>query len=47
LLSVARQGTIRVRDMEFVVRDSAGNIRKAQVSELGGAGGADPQRLNK
>lgn len=41
LLSLARQGTIRILNVEFVVKDSAGNTRKAEVSELGGAGGTD------
>jgi hypothetical protein len=41
LLSLARQGTIRILDMEFVVKDSAGNTRKAEVSELGNPDGAD------
>jgi Family of unknown function (DUF6325) len=41
LLSLARQGTIRILDAEFVVKDSAGNTRKAEVSDLGGASGTD------
>jgi hypothetical protein len=41
LLSPARQGTSRVLDMEFVIKDSAGNTRKADASELVGADGAD------
>jgi hypothetical protein len=41
LLSLARQGTIRVLDVEFVVKDSAGNTRKAEAGELGGADGVD------
>lgn len=41
LLSLARQGTIRILDVEFVVKDSAGNTRKAVVSELHGTDGTD------
>jgi hypothetical protein len=41
LLFLARQGTIRILDVEFVVKDSAGNARKAEASELGGADGTD------
>ena len=41
LLSLARQGTIRVLDVEFVVKDSAGNTRRAEASELGGSDGVD------
>ena len=41
LLSLERQGTIRILDAEFVVKDSAGNTRKADVSELDGADGTD------
>ncbi len=41
LLSLARQGTIRVLDVEFVVKDSAGNTGKAEASELGGSDGVD------
>ena len=41
LLSLADQGTIRILDMEFVVKDSAGHVRKAEVSELGRADGTD------
>lgn len=41
LLSLARQGTIRILDVEFVVKDPAGDTRKAAVSELGGADGTD------
>jgi len=37
LLSLARQGTIRVLDAEFIIRDSAGNARKAAAAELGGS----------
>jgi hypothetical protein len=36
-VSLARQGTIRVLDAEFVVKDSVGNTRKAEASELGGS----------
>ena len=41
LLSLARQGTIRVLDVEFVVKDPAGRTRKAEASELGGPDGVD------
>jgi hypothetical protein len=41
LLSLARQGTIRILDAEFVIRDSTGKTRKADVSELGGMNGSD------
>jgi hypothetical protein len=41
LLSLADRGTIRILDMEFVVKDSGGSIRKAEVSELGRADGTD------
>jgi len=34
LLSLARQGTIRILDVEFVIKDSTGNTRKVDVSEL-------------
>jgi uncharacterized protein DUF6325 len=39
LLSLARQGTIRILDAEFIIKDSAGNARKAEVAELGGSAG--------
>jgi len=41
LMSLVRQGTIRILDAEFVVKDAAGSTRRAEVSDLGGAGGAD------
>ena len=41
LMSLVRQGTIRVLDAEFVVKDAAGGTRRAEVSDLGGAGGTD------
>lgn len=41
LLSLTRQGTIRILDAEFIVKDSAGDARKAEVGELGGADGPD------
>jgi len=41
LLSLAGQGTIRILDAEFVVKDRAGGIRRAEVSELGDADGVD------
>ncbi len=39
LLSLADQGTIRILDAEFIIKDAAGKARKAEVAELGGAGG--------
>jgi hypothetical protein len=36
LLSLARQGTIRILDAEFMIKDSAGNTHKAEVSEFNG-----------
>ncbi|HEX3512477.1 MAG TPA: DUF6325 family protein [Trebonia sp.] len=41
LLALARQGTIRVLDVEFLVKDSAGRTRKAEAGELGGSDGVD------
>jgi hypothetical protein len=41
LLSLAREGTIRILDVEFVVKDAAGNSRRAEVSELGSPDGID------
>jgi hypothetical protein len=41
LMSLVRQGTIRILDAEFVVKDADGSTRRAEVSDLGGAGGAD------
>jgi hypothetical protein len=41
LLSLVRQGTIRVLDAEFIIKDAAGNARKAEAAELGGSAGAD------
>ena len=35
LLSLAAAGTIRILDAEFIVKDAAGNARKADVAELG------------
>ena len=40
LLSLARQGTIRILDAEFIVKDAAGNARKIDAAELGGSAGA-------
>jgi hypothetical protein len=40
LMSLADQGTIRILDAEFVVKDPAGRTRRAEVSDLGGADGA-------
>jgi Family of unknown function (DUF6325) len=40
LLSLARQGTIRILDAEFIIKDAAGNARKADAGELGGSAGA-------
>ena len=39
LLSLARQGTIRILDAEFIVKDAAGNARTAEAAELGGSAG--------
>jgi Family of unknown function (DUF6325) len=41
LLSLARQGTIRILDAEFIIKDAAGNARKADAAEVGGSAGAD------
>ena len=41
LLSLADQGTIRILDAEFIIKDAAGNARKAEVAELGGSASAD------
>jgi hypothetical protein len=41
LLSLADQGTIRILDAEFIVKDAVGNARKAEPAELGGAGNTD------
>lgn len=41
LLSLAREGTIRILDVEFVVKDAAGHTRRAEVSELGNPDGID------
>ena len=41
LLSLARQGTIRILDAEFIIKDAAGNARKADAAELGGSAGTD------
>lgn len=35
LLSLVSQGTIRILDAEFIVKDAAGNARKADAAELG------------
>jgi hypothetical protein len=40
LMSLVDQGTIRVLDAEFVVKDAAGSIGRAKVSDLGGTDGA-------
>lgn len=39
LLSLARKGTIRILDVEFIIKDSAGQARTAEPSELSGTGG--------
>ena len=41
LLSLARQGTIRILDAEFIIKDTAGNARKAEAAELGGSASGD------
>jgi hypothetical protein len=41
LLSLARQGTIRILDAEFIIKDAAGNARKAEAAELGGSASGD------
>jgi hypothetical protein len=41
LLSLAGQGTIRILDVEFVVKDSAGNTRRVEAGELGNPDGVD------
>ena len=41
LLALADRGVIGILDMEFVVSDSSGNARKADVKELDNPGGAD------
>ena len=40
LLSLARQGTIRILDAEFIVKDANGNASKAAAEELGGPDGS-------
>ena len=40
LLALASQGTIRILDAEFIVKDAAGNARKADAAELGGPDGS-------
>jgi hypothetical protein len=35
LLSLVSQGTIRILDAEFIIKDAAGNARKADAAELG------------
>ena len=39
LLSLVSQGTIRILDAEFIVKDAAGNDRKADAAELGAPDG--------
>jgi Family of unknown function (DUF6325) len=39
LLSLVSQGTIRILDAEFIVKDAAGNTRKADAAELGAQDG--------
>ena len=39
LLSLVSQGTIRILDAEFIVKDAAGNARKADAAELGAPDG--------
>ncbi|MBV9384448.1 MAG: hypothetical protein JOY82_01020 [Streptosporangiaceae bacterium] len=41
LLSLVSQGTIRILDLEFITKDSAGSARMADVRELGGSDGID------
>ena len=41
VLDNARQGTIRILDAEFIVKDASGNARKAEATELDGSAGAD------
>jgi len=41
LLSLAEQGTIRILDAEFIVKDAAGNARQASAAELGGQDASD------
>jgi hypothetical protein len=41
LLSLARQGAIRILDVEFIVKDAAGRTRTAEPGELSDSGGAD------
>jgi len=38
LLSLADQGVIRILDLEFIVKDDAGNARKVDVGQLPGGG---------
>ena len=38
LLSLVDQGTIRILDAEFIVKDADGNARKAEPAEFGGVG---------
>jgi Family of unknown function (DUF6325) len=35
LMALVTQGTIRILDAEFIVKDAAGNARKADAAELG------------
>ena len=39
LLPLVSQGTIRILDAEFIVKDAAGNARKADAAELGAPDG--------
>jgi len=40
LLSLARQGTIRILDAEFIVKDANGNASKVAAEELSGPDGS-------
>ena len=41
LLSLVTQGTIRILDAEFIVKDAAGSTRKVDVRELGTSDAVD------
>src|SRR5215469_6979729 len=41
LLSLADEGTIRILDVAFAVKDAAGHTRRVEVSELGNPDGID------
>ena len=40
LMALVTQGTIRILDAEFIVKDAAGNARKADAAEVGDGIGA-------